>query len=254
MQKIDSARKAGQVVTANQYPYTASKTSLIAAIVPRWAENGGLETLRQRIEDPSLKNRIEAEITENIRRRGGPSSLVLTNVKDSSLHFRSLEEIAIDMKLSPSQTTMRLIESGESPGVVSHNMKEADVIYFMQQPWVMTGSDGGSSHPRKNSSFTRKIRKYVMEEKVLSLAEMIRLSTSLMAEVLGIVERGKIAEGYFADILLFDPKTITDKATFEAPGLYSEGVQYVWVNGELTIDQAKYTEVLAGRALRKEQK
>ncbi|RMG24908.1 MAG: D-aminoacylase [Bacteroidetes bacterium] len=251
VQMVEAARAEGLEVTANQYPYTASKTSLIAALVPRWAEAGGRDSLRARLRQPALRQRILAGIAENIRRRGGPQSLVITQALDSSLNFRSLAHIAAARQLPPAQAVVTLIEAGEAPGVISHNMQEQDLSCFMQQAWVVTGSDGGASHPRKYGSFPRKIRHYALEKGVISLEQALYSSSTLTASILGLHERGKIETGFFADICIFDPHNFRDLATFEQPTQYAQGVVYLFINGRPAISQATYQGTLPGRALRK---
>lgn len=248
---VEAAQARGIQVSANQYPYTASKTSLIAALLPRWAEDGGHDALRTRLQQPALRSRLDPAIAENIRRRGGPETLVLTNCKDSSLNFQSLEAIAQNRSLSPTEATVQLILEGETPGVISHNMQEHDLQMFMQQPWVVTGSDGGSAHPRKYGSFPRVIHHYSQEKNVLSLGEALYRSSTRTAEVLGLLDRGRIEPGYAADLVIFDPATIQDLATFEQPERYARGVVYLLVNGQLVIEGGQFTGQLAGKALRK---
>jgi N-acyl-D-amino-acid deacylase len=121
----------------------------------------------------------------------------------------------------------------------------------MKQPWVMTGSDGSGGHPRKYGTYPRKIREYVLNRHVITLPRMIQASSLQVAETFNLKDRGKLAPGYFADVIVFDEKTIADRSTYENPELFAEGVKYVIVNGKVAIDDGKYTGVMAGRALRK---
>ena len=130
-------------------------------------------------------------------------------------------------------------------------MNEKDIENFMKQPWVVTGSDGSSGHPRKYGTYPRKIRDYVLTRKVISLPRMVESSSRQVADALRIPQRGTIATGYFADVIIFDEKTIAENATYEKPEIQSTGLRYVLVNGRLAIDNGLYTGVLAGRALRK---
>ena len=134
-------------------------------------------------------------------------------------------------------------------GVASFNMKENDIEAFMKQPWMMTCSDGSDGHPRKYGTFPRKIHTYVFERHIIPLEFAIRSSTSLTAQTLGLKDRGLLKPGYFADVLVFDPKTFNEKATYEAPTELATGVHYLLVNGKLAVDRQKLTSTLAGRAL-----
>ena len=136
--------------------------------------------------------------------------------------------------------------------MASFNMKESDIEAFMRQTWVMTCSDGSEGHPRKYGTFPRKLREYVYNQKVISLPFAVRNSSALTAEIFRIPERGLIREGYLADVIVFDEKTVSDQATYEQPELLSEGMKYVIVNGKVAVENDKFTGVLAGRALRKQ--
>jgi N-acyl-D-amino-acid deacylase len=247
---IMAARREGIAVTANQYPYTASGTSLTAALVPRWAEVGGNAELLKRIVDPAIRPRLVTEMEVNLKRRGGAESLLITRTRDQSLIGKRLDAIARERGKSAIDTALAIIGDGGA-GVASFNMNEKDIENFMKQPWVVTGSDGSSGHPRKYGTYPRKIRDYVLTRKVISLPRMVESSSRQVAEALRIPQRGTIATGYFADVIIFDEKTIAENATYEKPEIQSTGLRYVLVNGRLAIDNGLYTGVLAGRALRK---
>jgi N-acyl-D-amino-acid deacylase len=244
---IDQARKAGIKATASQYPYDASGTSVTASLVPRWAEADG--KLLKNIDDPALHQRLIQEMTENLHRRGGPETLLMTDAKDRSIVGKNLAQIAKQRNVSPIEAALQIIRAGGS-SVASFNMKESDIEAFMKQPWVMTCSDGSEGHPRKYGTFPRKIHEYVYEKHVLSLEAAVRSSTSLPAETLQLKNRGLLKQGYFADVLVFDPKTFIDRATYEDPTVLATGVQYLLVNGQFAVDQGKLTSTLAGRALK----
>ena len=244
---IDEARKAGINATASQYPYDASGTSVTASLVPRWAEADG--KLLKNIDDPVLHQRLIQEMTENLRRRGGPETLLMTAAKDKSIVGKNLAQIAKERNVSPIEAALQIIRAGGS-SVASFNMKESDIEAFMKQPWVMTCSDGSEGHPRKYGTFPHKIHEYVYEKHVLSLEAAVRSSTSLPAETLQLKNRGLLKQGYFADVLVFDPKTFIDRATYENPTVLATGVQYLLVNGKVAVDRGKLTATLAGRALK----
>jgi N-acyl-D-aspartate/D-glutamate deacylase len=244
---INTARAEGLNVTASQYPYTASGTSVTASLVPRWAEADG--KLLQNIDDPAVRPRLIREMTENLARRGGADSLLMTASKDKSIVDKTLAAIATERHEDAITAALEIIKSGGS-SVASFNMKESDIAAFMRQPWMMTCSDGSEGHPRKYGTFPRKIHQYVYEQHVITLPAAIRSSTSLTAETLGLKDRGLLKPGYFADVLVFDPATFIDRATYEQPRLLATGVRYLTVNGQLAIDDGALTTRLAGRPLR----
>jgi N-acyl-D-amino-acid deacylase len=244
---MDAARKTGVKATASQYPYEASGTSVTASLVPRWAEADG--KLLKNIDDPGLHARLVKEMTENLRRRGGPETLLMTAAKDKSILGKNLAQIAGERKLSPVEAALQIIRAGGSD-VASFNMKESDIEAFMKQPWVMTCSDGSEGHPRKYGTFPRKIHEYVYDKHVLSLEAAVRSSTSLPAETLQIKDRGLLKSGYYADVLVFDPKTFVDRSTYENPTALATGVKYLLVNGKFAVDKSELTSTLAGRALK----
>jgi len=247
IQLIDDARKEGVKVTASQYPYDASGSSVTAALVPRWAEADG--ALLKNMSDPAVHARLVKEMNENLVRRGGADSLLMTSAKDTSIVGKTLATIAKERGETPVDAAIEIVKAGGS-SVASFNMKEADIAAFMREPWVMTCSDGSTGHPRKYGTFPRKIHEYVEEKHVVSLEFAVRSSTSLPAETLGLKERGLLKPGYFADVLAFDPKTFADKATYADPTVLATGVRYLTVNGRLAVDGGALTNTLAGRTLK----
>lgn len=246
---IRAARAAGQRVTADQYPYTASGTSVGASLLPRWAEAGGRDSLRQRAADPVTRERLLTEMRENLRRRNGAKSLLLTGGRDE-WRGKTLEDIARTRGTEPVVTGLHIILNGGA-SVASFNMDEKDIRTFMQQDFVFTGSDGSGGHPRKFGAFAKKLREYVLEKKVLSLETMVRQSSSAVAATLGIADRGLVKEGAFADVIVFDPARVRDNSTYEKPELLAEGMRWVLVNGSLAIEDGKLTDRLAGKGLRR---
>lgn len=250
IQLVENARAEGIHVTANQYPYLASRTTLKAALVPRWAEDGGYERMVARFDDPSLTDTLTAGIIENLRKRGGPESLIFSDAQDERMNGKSLGEMAKEMELDLPSAVTQILRKDGSIQVISFNMKESDLERFMQQPWVMTGSDGGAGHPRQFGTFPRKMHHYVMEQKVIDLPFMIHSSSGLTAETFKIPDRGFVKEGFFADLIVFDPAKVKDEATFEHPYEEATGMDYVWVNGVLVIEEGNATGKLPGKALR----
>lgn len=247
---IRQARAEGLQVDADQYPYTASGSSVTASLVPRWAEVGGNSALLARIGDPSVRPGLIQEMEQNLKRRGGPESLLIISGRDTSLTGKTLLAIAVEKKQSPIEAALEIIKGGGA-GVASFNMSEADIENFMRQDFVMTGSDGSQGHPRKYGTFPRKLRLYVYQKKTITLPFAIRASSALAAETFHFADRGLLREGYFADVIAFDPATVTDRATYEHPDVLAAGMRYVIVNGKIAVQGGKYTGALAGRALRR---
>ena len=256
---IENARERGVRVYADQYPYVASSTGLSAAVIPRWVQAGG--QMRDRLENPELLPKIKKEIAENIDRRGGPESLVIVSYpKNRNFDGKNLQEISRMMEMPVVDTSIHLVLNG-SPSIISFNMQESDLEYFMKKTYIMTGSDGNVQipdksfpHPRSYGTFPRKIRKYVLEKELITMAQAIRAATSLPAAVLGLDDRGRLEEGYVADIVIFDPDEISDKATYSSPHQYSKGVQYLLIDGKLVIEDSIYNDRLAGKPIRMNKK
>jgi len=245
---IEHHRDKGLNVTANQYPYDASATSLKGAVVPRWAESGGKDSLFIRFNNKKIKSKILKETSSNIFRRGGADKLLIVNSKNSDIIGKNLLELSIEFDKPPEEVVYQLIKS-ENVSVASFNMIEEDIINFMKQSWVFTGSDGNTGHPRKYGSFPKKYSEYVLDKKILNLSEFIANSTSKPAEFFNVNKRGKIKEGYYADIIIFDPLYFKDKADYSNAFAYSEGLIYSIINGELIIDRNNFTGKLRGKVL-----
>jgi N-acyl-D-amino-acid deacylase len=246
---IREARAAGVKVTADQYPYTASGTGLGAALLPRWAEAGGGDSLRARIANPTTRARLVTDMTENLRRRGGAQSLLITSGRDTSIRGKRLSEIAAARRMDPIETAIQIILVA-SPSVASFNMNEEDIARFMAQDFVMTGSDGSGGHPRKYGTYPKKLREHVYTKKTITLPFFVKQSTSLPAETFGLKDRGLLREGYYADIAVFDENTVADRSTYEEPTLLATGMRWVIVNGTVAVDDGQPTGRLGGRALR----
>ncbi len=243
--RIEAARAAGQRVTADQYPWSASGTSLVAALVPRWAQDGGRPALLRRFGDPAVASRLRTEMANNLRRRGGAGSLLITEGLNKG---RRLSEIA--GAADPVEAAIAVIRV-QDPAVASFNQTEEDIAAFMARPWVMTGSDASTGHPRSFGSFARKYAEYVVRRRVLTLREFIERSTSLTADTFGIEDRGRLRPGAFADIVMFDPDSYAERATYDQPAQVAVGVRAVLVNGVLAVDEGRLTGAAAGRGLAK---
>lgn len=245
---IDAARKAGQDVTADQYPWNASGSDLESSLLPRWAVDGGRPALLHRIDDPKQLEKIRAEMIENLRRRGGAASLLLTSA-NTPWTGKTLNQVAQSWKVEPIDAALRIIRTGKGTAVASFNMSEADIGAFMRQPWVVTSSDGSDGHPRQYATFPMKYAKYVQKDRIISLDEFIRSSTGRSADMFKLDRRGYLKAGYFADVVIFDPARYAPRADYLHPRRLSVGVEEVWVNGVAAIYAGKLTGQRAGRVL-----
>lgn len=254
--RIDSARASGVEVFADQYPYEASSTSLSAALVPRWALAGGDSALDRRLAEPATRARIEREMRDNLARRGGADRIQFARyVPDPSIEGRTLRQVADARRTEPSAEALRLLRAGHA-GIVSFNMDSTDIVTFMRQRWTMTSSDGdlvplgqGVPHPRAYGTFPRKLRKYALEDGVLDLADAVRSMTTLPATVFRMAGRGALRPGAMADVVVFDPARVRDRATYTRPHQLAEGMVYVLVNGTVAIDGGRITGARGGRVL-----
>lgn len=246
---IEDARDRGVKITANQYPYEASRTGLSSALIPPWVRDGGVKVMRERLQQKELRDTILKGIAKSIEARtADPSKLVLAS-KDERWNGKSLLDLSRQWNIPVEEAVIKVCMES-LPSVHSFMMKEQDIANFMTRPWVMTGSDGGSGHPRAFGSFVRKIRKYALEDKVLSVSQAIYKSSYLTAKTLQIKDRGAVEEGYYADIVLFDPDTITDNGTYEDGEVLASGVSHVIVNGKLVIKNGRWQEILPGKSLK----
>lgn len=259
VERIERARAEGVEVFADQYPYDASSTSLGAALLPRWAQAGGRDSLRTRLGQPATRARIVDEMRDNLARRGGADRIQVARYgPDSTTEGRTLAQIAAARDAGAVETALALLEQGDA-SIVSFNMTEDDIVRLMRQPWTMTSSDGalvafgrGVPHPRGNGAFSRKLRKYVVEERVVGLAGAIRSMTSLPATVYRVRDRGTLQRGAWADLVVFDLAKVKDRATYEKPHQMAEGMVHVLVNGRFAIRDGKFTGERAGVVLRRE--
>ncbi len=256
--RVERARAEGVEVFADQYPYEASQTSLSAALVPRWVQADGGDSLRARLRDPARRTRIVEEMRENLARRGGAERIrIVRFARDPSIDGKSLAEIAAARGEDAIETAIDLVVAG-SPGIVSFNMAHDDIERLMRQPWTMTASDGalvrmgeGVPHPRGNGAFARKLRRYVVDERVVDLPFAIRSMTSLPASVYGLPDRGWVRAGAVADLVVFDLERVRDLATFDDPHQMAEGMVHVLVNGRFAVRDGELTNAMAGQVLRR---
>ena len=245
--RIVRARETGQKVTADQYPWAASGTSLVAALVPLWAQDGGRAALLARFDDAALAERLRGDMAENLRKRGGAGALLITEGNERA---RTLAAIAARRGTEPLAAAIAVIREAD-PATISFNQSEGDIETFMRQPWVLTGSDASPGHPRLYGSFARKYAVYVKQRGVIGLRAFIERSSSRTADVFGIVDRGRLRVGKHADVLVFDPARFAARANYERPTLFAAGVRTVIVNGRIAVDRGVATGVAAGRAIAK---
>jgi N-acyl-D-amino-acid deacylase len=263
--KIDSARSAGLSITADMYNYIASSTGF-DIIMPDWVQEGGFDEWVRRLRDPVIRKKIIPDIhNAMIGRTGSAEKVLIIGFNSDSLKYltgKTLAEIAAIRGKSPEETVIDLvIEDGSRIGVVYFSMSEENVKRQIALPWMSFCSDGGSyategvflkfsTHPRAYGNFARLLGKYVRDEKVITLEEAVRKLTSLPAVNLRISKRGSLKPGYFADIVIFDPATIRDNATFEKPQQYATGMVHVFVNGVGVITDGEHTGAKPGRVVR----
>jgi N-acyl-D-amino-acid deacylase len=267
--RVEAARKEGLAITADMYCYTAGCTGLDAC-VPPWAQDGGEVAMRRRLRDPEARKRIKADIETKAdwpnfyQTAGGPENLLLVGFKKDALkplQGKRLSAIAAERKADAVETLMDLLAEDESRiSTVYFLMSEENVKKLIKLPWVSFGSDEASQapegvflksmpHPRAYGNFARLVGKYVRDEKLIPLEEAVRKLTSLPATNLGLDRRGLLKAGYYADVVVFDPATIADRATYEKPHQCSVGVKHVFVNGTQVLKDGEHTDAKPGRAL-----
>jgi N-acyl-D-amino-acid deacylase len=268
---VEQARASGVRITANMYTYTAGATGLDAAMPP-WVQDGGLETWIKRLQDPAVRTKVIAEMRnphpgtwENLYGAAGPDGILFLSFKNPKLKpltGKTLAEVAKARGVSPEDAAIDLvIEDGTRVGVAYFLISEANVRRQVSLPWVSFGSDEqgdapegvfllSAAHPRAYGNFARVFAKYVREEHALSTEEAVRRMTSLPADNLSLKDRGRLRPGAFADLVVFDPNTIQDHATFEKSHQLSTGVSYVIVNGKLALKDGKATGAATGKVVR----
>jgi N-acyl-D-amino-acid deacylase len=267
---VEQARKQGLKITADMYTYTAGATGLNSTLPP-WTLDGGFPELFKRLQDPETRKKIADEVRqptdkwENMwQLAGAPERILLVGFRNPSLRQyigKNIAEVAQLRGKDPIETIMDLIvEDRSRVDTVYFMMSEENVKKQIKLPWVSFGSDAASmaaegaflnssTHPRAYGNFARLLGKYVRDEKVIPLEEAIRRLAALPCENLGLAQRGLLKTGYFADVVIFDPKTIADKATFEKPHQYAVGMKHVFVNGVQLLKDGEHTGKTSGRAL-----
>jgi len=261
---IDEARARGVDATIDQYPYTASSTSIQAALMPAWALEGGRQEVLKRLKEAARRSEIKKETSRIImEERGGgdPQNVQLARCDwDHSLDGKRLGDVTKGRGLEPTlenaaETALWIVEQGGCQGIF-HAISEDDLQRILRHPATMIGSDGevpifgtANPHPRSYGTFVRVLGRYVRDLRVITLEDAVRKMSAFPAQRIGLADRGVLREGMKADIAIFDPTTIRDTATFEKPHAYAEGVDYVIVNGQVAFEGGKMTAARPGRVL-----
>jgi dihydroorotase/N-acyl-D-amino-acid deacylase len=262
---VDEARARGVDATIDQYPYTASSTSIQAALLPAWSQEGGRSRVLERLRDPATRAKITAETVEILRTaRGGgdPQNVQIARCEwDPSLDGLRLGDVTKRRGLEPTignaaQTALWMVEQGGCQGIF-HAIAEEDLVRILRHPATMIASDGevtvfgrAHPHPRSYGTFARVLGRYVRDERAIPLEDAVRKMTSFPAQRLGLSDRGIVRPGMKADLVIFDPATVADRATFEKPHQYAEGVSVVVVNGQVVFESGAMTPARPGRVLR----
>jgi N-acyl-D-aspartate/D-glutamate deacylase len=249
--QINAARAKGVNITANQYPFIASMTSLKATLMPGWAQEGGSKKTLERFKREEDLARIKAALEKKSDQVYQRIIIMSKSKKLAAIAGKSVYDIAKAWNKSNADAAIDIFKMDIGVSCVNFSMNEDDVVKLMQQPWVMTGSDGGGLHPRTYATFTRIIEEYVQKRKLMSMAWAIHRATGLTATTFNLKERGFIREGYYADIIIFDPLKVKANSTFAQPEQYSQGMDYVFVNGVKAVDNGKKTGSLAGQVLKR---
>ena len=268
---VQKARDEGHDVRANVYPYTAGQNNL-SSIVPPWAHDGGREKLLERLADPAARKRMREEVMNGLPNWynhylatgdgwGGMILVSLRHERNKPFQGRRMSELIEARGGHPADVLFDVLieENGSVPTVFFHH-SEADMQLVMKQPWTSIGSDGSAvnpdgptgrthPHPRYYGTFPRVLGRYVRELKVITLPEAVHKMTSMNASKIGITDRGRLQDGLFADVTIFDPDRVIDRATFEQPRQFPAGIEYVIVNGRVTIDKGQHTGALAGQVI-----
>ncbi len=253
---VEEARSNGLAITADQYPYNASSTSMMALLLPDKEREGGEAATAERLKNPDEAARLRLLVAKEID-DSGPMVIASFPVKPQWLG-KTLHEVAKLEDCEPVDVAFELFRNPKAQGI-HFGMGEEDVRFAMTLSWVATASDGSSKiddgtrpHPRSYGTFPRKIGHYAIRERVLSMTAAVRSASGLPADILGMTDRGYVRENLVADLVVFDPKQLEDRATYEKPFETSAGIRWVLVNGKIAIADGEPQDVLAGRALRRE--
>jgi len=247
---VAAARERGMEITADQYPWLASGTSLSSSLIPRWVQADSEEAMFERLANADLEDRIREEMEGNLWRRGGDDSLLVTG--DSEWQGMTLKEIAEDLGLDPIDAAIEVVRAGD-PGIASFNMKSDDLDALAIQPWVMTGSDGSGGHPRKYATYPKAYQDMVATKSLFSLPYFVYRSSGMVADAFYLCDRGYLRPGMIADIAIIDLDNFKPIADFKNPTELSTGVSDLLVNGEPAITDGQYTGALHGAVINRQQ-
>jgi N-acyl-D-amino-acid deacylase len=261
LELIEAARKEGVEVTCDSHPYTAGSTTM-AALMPPWAHSGGPEQLLEVLKSSSQRLRLERDALEGLPtwesrfKTVGTENIYVSSVKtasNQSVVGRNLVQLSEEWGITPFQAVVKLLqEENLAASIITMSLSESDVEQIMRLPWQMFCSDAlliGKPHPRAFGTYPRIFKRYVRDKKVLTLEEAVKKCTSVPASRLGLKDRGILSPGKAADLVIFDPLTIEDKATYDQPRQYPDGINYVFVNGTPVVSAGDHTNALPGQAL-----
>ena len=265
LNRLEAERAHGLDITVDQYPYTAGSTTL-ASVLPPWASVGGVPKILERLRDPAMRRAIKADLAadpqhgENMIRGCNWDEILIASVKSARnkvCEGKSLQQIAEMRQEEPLESIFNLLLDEEcAVAMIMFTMAEEDVRTVMRHPATMIGTDGiwshGKPHPRIYGSYPRILGMYVRQERLLSLEEAVRKMTSFPAQKFGLWKKGIVREGMDADVIIFDPDTIAERSTFQDPHQYPVGLPYVILNGQVVVDQDRYTGQLAGQVVKKQ--
>ncbi|MDA0679306.1 MAG: amidohydrolase family protein [Proteobacteria bacterium] len=243
---VEAARERGVEVTADQYPWQASGTSLGSSLIPGWVRADSREAMFARLDNPDLRDQIHAEMADNLLRRGGEDSLLVTG--ESEWRTMTLGDIAEQMSVDAVSAAIEVVRGGD-PGVASFNMNPSDINALGIQDWVMTGSDGSDGHPRKYATYPKGLRDFVINESLMSMEKFVHRSSGLVADSFSLCDRGYLEVGRIADIAVIDTESYLPLADFENPTRLSTGVIHLLVNGVSVIQDSAPKNVLAGSVI-----
>jgi N-acyl-D-amino-acid deacylase len=261
LELFERTRREGIDIAGDQYPYTAGSTSLTGALFPHWALEGGREATLRRMANAQERQQLHADISTAFGKWSTPEGIVMARfVPDPHVEGMNMVQVAEELGCDPAEAAMRLYERGEA-AVIAHAMQPSDVEAIAGHPLIAVGSDGsslattgvlavGKPHPRSYGTNPRFLAQFVRQRRLISLEEAVRKMTTLPACRLGLTRRGRLAPGYAADLVVFDPETVADTATFEAPHSYPTGIPHVAVNGVLVIENGAFTGQTPGQVIR----
>lgn len=264
LRAVEQAAEDGVSINCDRYPYIAYSTGL-SSLFPLWCREGGSDAFVARLQDPELIPRIRADVLEKVDMLGSWDAVLITGLdeaKNKKYVGRRVSEITAELQVDPFEFLRTLLIEEKDGGMVGFAMREENTARILAHPLTIVASDGsaratygplhrGNPHPRTYGTFPRVLGKYVREERLLTLPEAVKKMTSMPARRLGLPQRGELQVGNFADVTVFDPQRVRDRATWTEPHQYPEGILYVVVNGKLVVDEGEHTGRLPGRVLRK---